>query len=183
VRFHTVKGHAGFVAANIRDGFVSHERYGSIPVRPLGEGFVCDLDYRPPLPNGAERAEPRKQKIHGSPSVTTREAVFGIPRYFYVAEPIRCVDCGGEEMFEIAEQRVWYETYRLATYLSANRCRACREKIRTGKALAAAVSSARAAPNDPAALLHRSQVSGPLVRSLRRGRFGQSRGAAQTHGE
>lgn len=110
--------------------------------------YAYDPDYRPPLPAGAVRGDPRRQRGRG---------VFDVPRYFYVDQDRRCVQCREEFVFRAGEQKYWYETLGFNFASVAIRCPSCRRRRRSDKALDHAVADAKreaaARPEDPAALL------------------------------
>jgi hypothetical protein len=131
--------------------------YGSIPLIPrkflddrgrTHVAFDYDLDYAPPLPLGAVRGDVRKQNL-----------CFGchVPKYFYVDEKRECIQCGQPFIFGAREQKFWYESLGFYATSEAIRCRSCRQKQRSEKALRAQIASAKAGartnPEDPGAWL------------------------------
>jgi hypothetical protein len=59
---------------------------------------------------------------------------YGVPdfvgRGYYVDRPLRCVDCGKEEVWTGTQQKWWYEVAKGFAYSTAVRCRICRRKKR-----------------------------------------------------
>lgn len=111
-------------------------------------GYDCDPDYRPPLPAGAVRGDPRRQRARGA---------FDVPRYFYVDRERCCVQCRALFVFAAREQKHWYEALGFNFASVAIRCPTCRRQRRTAKALHHAVTDAKreaqALPDDAAAQL------------------------------
>lgn len=134
--------------------FQSHPLYGEIPLLPIGgadgEGgyYTYDPDFAPRLPNGAVRGDVWRQ--HFCPMCHT-------PKYFYVDQDRRCVQCGDDFVFAAREQKYWYESLHFHFDSVAIRCARCRGKRRTEKALREQMSAARQGlrenPDDPALLL------------------------------
>jgi hypothetical protein len=125
---------------------VPHPRYGRIPYWGVARGY--DLDYRPPLPPGAVRGDPHRQRdfcSHCQP-----------PRYFYVDEEKTCVQCGKEFVFGAKEQHFWYERLGFQIESVAIRCPGCRRaqraERRLQRRLAEATAAAQRRPDD--ALAH-----------------------------
>ena len=159
--------------------FHKHPLFGNIPLvpRPITiytvEGSYemmtldYDLEYVPKLPRGAVRGNPHRQNRY----VDLRGPKYP-PTYFYVNESDTCVQCGKDFVFSAREQKYWFETLQFAA--GPVRCRDCRRRRRTEKALrlelAAAKAELKRAPDDPAALL---AVAETLVRY--HGRFGQGK--------
>jgi tetratricopeptide (TPR) repeat protein len=96
--------------------------------------YEFDPDYQPPLPSGAVRGEPFKQRSRG---------VFDIPRYFYVDHERVCVQCREPFVFAAVEQKRWYETLGFDFASVAIRCPSCRRQRRLDKALHHAVDDAK----------------------------------------
>lgn len=168
----------------------AHPLYGDIPLVEvsvtLPDGSVhrsygWDPDHRPPLPEGAVRADLRKQPICG----------YGTPRYYYVDQRRRCVQCGVDFVFSGAEQKHWHETLQFNLASVAIRCVACRRRRRTDRAVLAAVDeakrAARAAPGDAAARLAVAEAIVELHARLGRGDLDEAiaaaRGARALHDE
>ena len=131
--------------------------YGKIPhlrtvyVRSdgrTGEWWRPDPDYQPPLPQGAVRGDIHRQVFWDA---------LRSPKYFYVDEDRRCLQCDQTFTFKAAEQKYWYETLKFNLYVVPVRCLRCRRHRRTGIALNRAVADAKnavkSAPDDPASHL------------------------------
>lgn len=73
-----------------------------------------------------------RSKVHA------RSALPQIPKY-YRDMPFACIDCGREEVWTASQQKWWYETARGDWEQKAVRCRTCRQKEQTRKALARSV--------------------------------------------
>lgn len=130
-----------------------HPLYGAVPVVPgpgagggPGRIWVYDPDWRPPMPPGAVRGDPRRQPF-----------CCGVPRYFYVDLARTCRSCGAEFVFSAREQRHWHETLGLRLDATAVRCLPCRRAFRRDRGLARALSDASRAlaegPLHPPAVL------------------------------
>jgi len=132
----------------------THPLFGAIPLRLSSEGGGFDLDYRPRLPVGAVRGEPRKQNFC---------PVCHVPRYFFVDLERSCVDCDRSFIFGAAEQKHWYEELGFHVNATAVRCLTCRRARRADRRLRArlrkAVEGLRARPADPEALLELGRAS------------------------
>jgi tetratricopeptide (TPR) repeat protein len=156
-----IYNHSGFLECDVQGSgsrrYIAHHLYGSIPVSHLGEALRCDPEYRPRLPPGALRADVRAQRIEGSTAMTTREPVYGIPRYFYCDVDVVCVVCRAKDVFSAREQKQWYETYKIPTYVEANRCSGCRKILQTQRRLTAAVAFAATHPTDANAWLEEAR--------------------------
>lgn len=130
-----------------------HPLFGGIPLlagpgasgKP-GPAFTYDPDYRPALPAGAVRGEPRRQLF-----------CCEVPRYFYVDADRICRDCGAPFVFSAREQKHWYETLGLRLDANAVRCLPCRRAFRRDKGIARALADASRAlteaPLHPPAVL------------------------------
>ncbi len=107
-----------------------------------------DPTYEPPMPRGAVRGDVLAQQFC---------TMCHVPKYFYVDEPKRCVQCDSDFVFTAAEQKFWFETLKFNFSSTAIRCRACRKKRRSasavGRQLADAVVAATASPDDAGVLL------------------------------
>ncbi len=109
---------------------------GKIPLRlrelcdPNGREF--DPNYEPLLPPGAIRGDIRKQNY-----------CCEVPRYFYLDEKRECIQCGRPFTFGAAEQKFWYESLGFHARSTAIRCRQCRRKQRSEKALRAEIAATR----------------------------------------
>jgi len=129
-----------------------HALFGEVPIvtgtaagdpsRP----WAFDPDYRPPLPAGAVRGDPRKQLF-----------CCDVPRYFYVDLERTCRSCGAPFVFSAREQRHWYETLGFRLDSSAVRCPRCRRAFRRDRGLSRALTDASRAlaegPLHPPAVL------------------------------
>ena len=117
------------------------------------EYYLCDPDYRPPLPKGAVRGDVRKQHYCSA---------YDTPRYFYVDESKTCVQCGDEFLFSGREQKYWYESLRFHYDSVAIRCPRCRRRRRTENALREQIGATRRKlaekPRDPALLLELAET-------------------------
>jgi Probable zinc-ribbon domain len=160
------------------DPAVRHPRYGDIPLvpRPWTDaagrehiGYQFDPSYRPPLPKGAVRGDVTRQLSCGA---------FDVPRYYYVDEPRRCVQCSEQFVFSAHEQKHWYETLHFNFASVAIRCRKCRRRRRSDKALHHGVQQAKrqlaASADDPAALLALSEAIVRLHERMERGNLDQA---------
>ena len=112
-----------------------HPVYGDIPIIKIKEtGFdgktyyisKHDPDYRPALPPKAIYADIRKQRY--CPFCNT-------PKYFYLDEEKKCIQCGRNFIFSAQEQKYWYESLQFVLYSTAIRCKNCRKQKRTKKIL------------------------------------------------
>jgi hypothetical protein len=130
-----------------------HPLFGEVPIVPgpgagggPGRLRVYDPDFRPPLPPGAVRGDPRKQLF-----------CCDVPSYFYVDLPRTCRDCGADFVFSAREQRHWYETLGLRLDARAVRCLPCRRAFRRVRGVSRALSDASRAlsegPLHPPAVL------------------------------
>ncbi len=142
-----------------------HPLYGEIPIVEIirtysnGQEYRFsdyDWDFRPPMPEGAVRGDPNQQ--HFCP-------MCNVPRYFFVDQERRCVECGHEFVFSASEQKFWYEDLKFHFDSVAIRCQDCRRKQRSKKNLHAAVARAKSklaeSPLDPVRAL---AVAEALVR-------------------
>ena len=59
---------------------------------------------------------------------------YGVPdfvqRGYYIDRPLRCIDCGKQEIWTGSQQKWWYEVAKGFDYSTAVRCRPCRRKER-----------------------------------------------------
>ncbi|MFN7987826.1 MAG: zinc-ribbon domain-containing protein [Thermoanaerobaculia bacterium] len=115
-----------------------HPLFGEVPIVPgpgagggPGRLWVYDPDFRPPLPPGAVRGDPRKQLF-----------CCDVPSYFYVDLARTCRDCGAEFVFSAREQRHWYEVLGLRLDARAVRCLPCRRAWRRDRGISRALSDA-----------------------------------------
>lgn len=130
--------------------------YGNIPLIPhrttvagkTYEWWECDPAYQPPLPRGAVRGDVTRQVFCNACHT---------PKYFYVDETRRCIQCGESFTFSGREQKYWYETRQFNFNSVPVRCATCRRLRRSEHALREQVGRARASvgktPDDPAAQL------------------------------
>lgn len=178
-----VVGHAGFVVGDVelrssREGVLHHALYGEIPIVLDQVTGDCRFlkRFRPRSPAGARIAHVELQRWHlGARSVTTREPVFGIPRFFYVDERFVCRVCGGGAVFSSDEQAHWYEVLKLPVYIERSRCDDCRREKRVREGLASVVACLRGHEESPLLWLeeglarvrcHESFGGGDLARAM-----------------
>jgi len=134
-----------------------HPLYGDIPMirkthRDRGgrqvEWWEYDPEFEPRLPGRA---------VRGTPSQQVFCALHHVPKYFYVDESRRCVECRREFTFAAREQRYWYEILKFNFNSVPIRCPHCRKRRRTAAGLRNHIALARGtlkhSPGDPAALL------------------------------
>jgi hypothetical protein len=134
-----------------------HPWYGPIPLievttsgadGKLSRHHTWDLSYQPELPPGAIRGDPRAQEFCG---------MCQEPKYLYLDEPRRCLQCGNAFTFWAREQKFWYETLKFNFASTAVRCVTCRRRRKTQRLALAEIEAARAAvvttPNDAATQL------------------------------
>lgn len=130
-----------------------HPVYGEVPIVPgpgatggTGRLWVYDPDFRPDLPAGAVRGDPRRQLF-----------CCDVPRYYYVDLERTCHDCRTPFVFSAREQKHWYETLGFRLDASATRCLPCRRAFRRDKGIGRALSDASRAlaegPLHPPAVL------------------------------
>lgn len=130
-----------------------HPLFGMVPLLAgpgssgtAGPAFAYDPDFRPDLPAGAVRGDPRRQLF-----------CCEVPRYFYVDADRTCRDCGAPFVFSAREQKHWYETLGFRLDASAVRCLPCRRAYRRDKGIARALADASRAlaeaPLHPPAVL------------------------------
>ncbi len=115
--------------------FRRHAIYGRIPLirksyrDSVGRSFETwdyDPGYRPKMPKGAVRGDVLKQQFC---------PMCHVPRYFYVDQHKTCVQCGEPFVFSAAEQKYWFESLHFHFDSVAIRCRSCRRRRRSRKAL------------------------------------------------
>lgn len=120
------------------------------------EWWEYDPTFKPRLPAEALRGDPSKQVFC---------SLHHVPKYFYVDEEQECVQCQESFVFEASEQRFWYETLKFNFTSVAIRCRKCRKRQRTERALHKQIAMAKHAlvddPDDPAVHL---SIAEALVR-------------------
>ncbi len=136
---------------------LDHRTFGEIPIHALynistsGEEYTfsknlsrfdgywslsCDVNYLPPLPPNAVRANVELQNIVSSgSSYSGRYRSFGVPVYFYQECSFFCKNCELETAFTISDQQHCYENNRLPTYVTVNRCAACNTLYQLNKKL------------------------------------------------
>ncbi|MBK9090023.1 MAG: zinc-ribbon domain-containing protein [Holophagales bacterium] len=130
-----------------------HRLFGEVPLLPgpgasglSGPAWTYDPDYRPDLPAGAVRGDPRRQLF-----------CCEVPRYFYVDADRTCRDCGAPFVFSAREQKHWYETLGFRLDAAAVRCLSCRRVYRRDRGIARALADASRAlaeaPLHPPAVL------------------------------
>jgi len=111
-----------------------------------GPSWTYDPDYRPDLPAGAVRGDPRRQLY-----------CCEVPRYFYVDVDRTCRDCGAPFVFPAREQKHWYETLGFRLDANAVRCLPCRRAYRRDRGIVRALADASRAlaeaPLHPPAVL------------------------------
>ena len=160
-----------------------HARFGPIPivnrawVDAAGRSRVYadfDPDYRPPMPPGAVRGDPRRQLGRGA---------FDTPHYFYVDRDRVCVQCREDFVFGAAEQKYWYESLAFNFASVAIRCPACRRRQRSVKARHHAVGDAKRQladqPKDPAASIALAEAIVELWEVRRQGKLDEAIAAAR----
>jgi bifunctional non-homologous end joining protein LigD len=67
-----------------------------------------------------------------------------VPKYFYLDEERRCVQCGAKFTFEAGEQKHWYETLGFKFGSIPVRCPPCRRRRRSEHALREQIAEAKA---------------------------------------
>jgi hypothetical protein len=162
---------------------VRHPLFGDIPLLaverllPDGrtwKGWRHDPDYAPPLPRGAVRGDVRRQ--HFCP-------MCHVPRYFYLDQEKRCVQCGESFVFGALEQKFWYESLHFHFDSTAIRCGECRRRRRSVRALNERLARVRAAlvdrPDDPALLLELAEAIVSLHERAGRGPLDDAVSAAR----
>jgi len=75
------------------------------------------------MPAGAIKADLSKHAPHNSHS----------PPMWYVDEQKKCEECGREFTFTARQQQHWFEVLKIPIHVNANRCAACRKKLRGEK--------------------------------------------------
>lgn len=134
-----------------------HDLYGKLPLirhasvgldGKVYEWWQYDPAYAPRLPRGAVRGDINKQVFCASCHP---------PKYFYVDETRRCVQCDQRFIFKATEQEYWYETRQFTFSSVPIRCQQCRRLRRSEHVLREQIANARRAveeaPKDPAGLL------------------------------
>ena len=114
---------------------VSHPLYGEIPLIQVqtkdanGKKWTYwdyDPSYNPPMPARAVAGDVAEQ-------VFCR--ICHVPKYFYVDDERKCIQCGKRFVFSAPEQKYWYETLKFNFQSTAIRCISCREKRRSDRAI------------------------------------------------
>ena len=93
-----------------------------------------DLDYQPPLPEGAVRGNPRNCAPfcnHCNP-----------PTYFYLDQALDCVQCEQAFVFTAKEQKQWFEEMKVHIRTRCLRCPACRARRHSKRVLQRNLSEA-----------------------------------------
>lgn len=160
-----------------------HARFGDIPLYEASvedergrvhRYLAYDLGYRPALPSGAVRADPRKQEFC---------PICHVPRYFYEDIERECLQCGERFVFSGAEQKHWYEVLKFHFDSTAIRCKACRRKRRSLKLIERQVAVVRErierAPDDPAPRLELARALVLLRADTGRGSMNDAIAAAR----
>jgi len=133
-----------------------HPLYGDIPLierrsRVNGKDYSWweyDPLFKPKLPKGAVAGDVSRQQY-----CTPHH----VPKYFYVDEEKTCVQCGEVFTFSAKEQKFWYEALQFNFGSTAIRCRTCRRRKQSERALREQIGMAlrqiEANPDDPAVLI------------------------------
>lgn len=143
--------------ASDRRRWAHHQLYGQVPLvlaasvgsdGKVYESWQYDPLYRPRLPRGAVAGDVTKQIFC---------AACHVPKYFYVDETHRCVQCDERFTFRASEQKYWYEVRKFNFRSAPVRCPTCRRLRRSEHALREQIAQARRAvetsPHDPGAHL------------------------------
>jgi Probable zinc-ribbon domain len=126
--------------------FREHPLFGGIPLLRRAvvgsdgkryEWWECDPDYQPALPRDAIAGDVRKQ-----------EYCHGVPRYFYMDEERKCIQCDKQFVFRAKEQKYWYETLKFNFHSVPIRCLGCRRQRRSEHSLREQIARAKAAVRD-----------------------------------
>lgn len=153
---------------------VSHHLYGEIPLIKRDSIWRCDPDFQPKLPPNAVRGDVRKQEFcywcH-------------FPKYFYIDEDHRCIECGIEFTFSASEQKFWYEDLKFNFYSKPIRCSDCRRKKRNENALKVRLTDisnkVNESPSDPEILIEYAEVTYDYFRYFGRGNLAQAISSAR----
>ena len=134
-----------------------HPLYGDIPLiretlvardGSVHESWRYDPTFKPKPPKGGVAGDVARQVFCSAHHV---------PKYFYVDEARKCIQCGQTFVFKAGEQKYWYETRKFNFGSVPVRCPACRRLRRSEHALreqiAAAKADVRRRPTDPTAYL------------------------------
>lgn len=149
--------------ARVRRQSTYHPLYGEIPLlerRSRGNDgreyswFEYDPSFQPKLPEGAVPGDVSRQQYC---------TAHHVPKYFYVDECRTCVQCKGTFTFSATEQKFWYETLQFNFGSLAIRCRSCRKRQQTERALreqiGAALRQLETSSDDPVTLLDLSRAT------------------------
>jgi putative zinc ribbon protein len=127
---------------------LSDPLFGDVPMIEQDGSWHCDPAFRPRVPKNAVVGDVSKQEFC---------ALCHVPKYFYVDDERRCVQCGATFTFSGREQKYWYESLKFNFGSVPVRCPNCRRQRRSDRAmhgqLAVARAAAREDPDDPAVLL------------------------------
>jgi len=134
-----------------------HPLYGKIPLvretfmgrdGSVHESWRYDPTFRPRPPRGGVAGDVARQVFCSAHHV---------PKYFYVDEARKCIQCAQTFVFRAEEQKHWYETLKFNFSSVPVRCPGCRRLRRSEHALreqiAAAKADIRQRPTDPAGYL------------------------------
>lgn len=164
---------------------LSHPLYGDIPlIREYGADpsgkpspyfwWKPDPTFKPPLP---------PQALPGDISKQAYCSACHLPKYFYVDEEKRCVQCGQLFTFSASEQKYWYETLKFNFHSKAIRCPTCRRQRRTAGVwqhqLGEAIRLAQEYPDDPSALLTLAQTIAEYFQQFKAGNLDRAIAAAR----
>ncbi len=165
-------------------GFVweEHPVYGRVRCEVVGATALIsayDLDFRPDLPPGALRGNPRRQ--------TDFCPHCRAPKYFYLDQELSCRRCGARFVWPAEQQRRWFEELGLsAAARPPGHCPRCRRRQRTARAahqrLDRAVVAAREQPDDPAALVELAAATVAHVRLVGSGNLDRALAAVRRAG-
>lgn len=163
-----------------------HDLYGKLPLirhasvgldGKVYEWWQYDPAYAPRLPRGAVRGDINKQVFCASCHP---------PKYFYVDETRRCVQCDQRFIFKATEQEYWYETRQFTFSSVPIRCQQCRRLRRSEHALREQIANARRAveeaPKDPAGLLALARAIVEYHERTGAGNLEDALAAARRHG-
>jgi Probable zinc-ribbon domain len=162
--------------------WVDHKPYGRLPLvrhsdvvnGKTYEWWEFDPAFKPRVPRGAVEGDVAQQVYCHSCHV---------PKYFYVDEPRRCIQCDERFVFTAREQKYWYETRKFNFHSVPVRCAACRRQRRSEHALREQVATARRAvastPDDPGAQLALARALVELHERTNTGRMEDAVAAAR----
>jgi hypothetical protein len=162
----------------------SHPLFGEIPLlrvphkAPTGRDdsyWRYDLTYKPPMPKGAVAGDVTRQLYC---------PMCHVPKYFYVDESRKCVECGEEFTFWAKEQKFWYEELQFNFHSKAIRCAECRKARRDAvtlqKAYGDATRLAASKPADGGALLMLAEATVAYFEKTKKGDLDRALAAART---